>query len=246
MFTMIGATLGALPEARAAGLSRPVGRRAPEPVRGGSRLAGRCEGGWWRPVRRREARRIVLAARRYELAGRERGRRSGPLGHVALEVLDLLANLVDHRTGRLDPSLATLMGRLKRSRDAVVRALAALRAHGFLDWLRRCAPTGLAEGPGPRMRQVSNAYRLSLPARAGRLLGWRAEAPPLPDDVAQAQAEHAAEAAAHRMSLPLPALARHEVEDDALARALADLGHAVAERESARQGGSRFREIPQA
>ena len=76
---------------------------------------------------------MVLAAKRYELAGRQAGRRRGPLGHVGLEVLELLANLVSYRSGRLEPAITYLMGKLKRSKDAVVRALAALREHGFLD-----------------------------------------------------------------------------------------------------------------
>ena len=107
----------------------------------------------------KEGAKIVLAARRFELVTRQPGARSGALGFVALEVLDFLANLVDWKTGRLDPSLDYIMGRLKRSRDAIVRALSALRAHGFLDWIRRYVPTG-NEGRGPQVRQTSNAYRL--------------------------------------------------------------------------------------
>jgi hypothetical protein len=67
------------------------------------------------------------------------------------------------------------MRKLRRSKDAVVRALQALRAHGFLDWLRRYVPTG-QEGRGPQVKQTSNAYRLSMPARAMRLLGRLADA----------------------------------------------------------------------
>ena len=77
------------------------------------------------------------AARRYELAERRPGERSGPLGSVAIELVELLGNLVDFRSGRLEPSIDMLMRFLKRSRDAVVRALRNLRTHGFLDWLRR-------------------------------------------------------------------------------------------------------------
>ena len=156
MMKQIGAVLGG-----------PSPRADRHPVRRGSRLAGTCEGAFWRRTDRQEMRRVVLAAQRYDLAERQRGRRNGPLGHVGLEVLDLLANLVSYRSGRLEPSIAYLMGKLRRSKDAVVRALAALREHGFLDWLRRHEAVELAEGPGPRVRQVSNAYRLSLP-RAGR------------------------------------------------------------------------------
>ena len=220
MFKTIGSALTGAPAARAR-----------EPVRRHSRLLGRCESVFWRATSRQEVRRIVLAARRYELAGRPAGRRNGPLGHVAIEVLELLGNLVSFRTGRLEPSLDTLTRLLRRSRAAVVRALAALRAHGFLDWLRRYEPTGQTEGCGPRVRQVSNAYRLSLPARAARLLGRLMGAPPLPEDVAHAQEARAAELAAHKASLPLDQLALFQAGDSPLGRALASLGRKVQERE---------------
>jgi hypothetical protein len=193
-------------------------------------LAGSCEGAFWRPVPRAEVRRVLLAAKRYELAGRQAGRRRGPLGHVALEVLELLANLVSFRSGRLEPAITTLMGRLKRSKDAVVRALAALREHGFLDWLRRHERVEVLEdAPGPRVRQVSNAYRLSLPARAAQLLGhWFTTAsPPLPDDVVQEREDRAAWLREHKAALPLSELPLAEVEDDRLARVLGELGRAV-------------------
>ena len=143
------------------------------PVRRFSRMKGRCEGVFWRPFRAEDARRYMRAAERYERDRREAGKRNGPLGPVGLEVLRELVRLVDYRTGRLEPAITTLMGRLKRSRDAICRALANLRRHGFLDWLRRFEPV-LAKGEkGPQVRQVTNAYRLSLPPGAERLLALR-------------------------------------------------------------------------
>ena len=232
MFTTIGAVLAG-----------PTPRAGRHPVRRGSRLAGRCEGAFWRRTDRQEVRRVVLAAKRYELAGRRKGRRNGPLGHVALEALELLANLVSYRTGRLEPSYAYLMRTLRRSKDAVHRALLALREHGFLDWLRRHEAIELVEGPGPRVRQVSNAYRLSLPEKAARLMGHRGVKPPLPDDVTQEREDRAAWVAAHKAALPLSELPLLEVENKGLARMLSELGRAVEtrarllrERESAGQG----------
>ena len=227
MLTSIGAVLN----------GAPAGPACP-PVRRGSHRAGRCEGVFWRATNRQEVRRICLAARRYELVGRRAGQRNGPLGHVALEVLELLGHLVHYRTGRLEPSLEYLMRTLRRSKDAIVRALRALRDHGFLDWLRRYVPTG-QEGRGPQVKQTSNAYRLSLPARALRLLGRLMQAPPVPDDISHAREQHKAEQEAHRASLPLDELALLEVEDTRLGRLLASLGRAVQERESARQAESR-------
>lgn len=226
MMKQIGAALQGAPAAR-----------APEPVRRHSRLAGRCEGTFWRATTRADVRRAVLAARRYDLVGRQRGRRNGPLGHVALEVLDLLANLVRYKTGRLDPSLDFMATTLKRSRDAVWRALRALRTHGFLDWLRRYVPTGAESGP--QVKQTTNAYRLSLPARALALLGRMGRTPPLPDDVAQVREERAAELDVHRASLPLDEFVQFEVQDDRLGSVLAAMARAVQERESGRQSESR-------
>ncbi len=175
------------------------GGRTGEPVRRHSRPQGRAEGVFWRPFRPKDVARHMLAAERFERAGRKPGRRTGPLGTVAIEVLRELLRLVDYRTGRLEPALTTLMARTRRSKDAVVRALQALRRHGFVDWLRRYVPTG-ATGPGPRVQQTSNAYRLALPPAAERLLGRAAEDAPVPDDHAHAhearQAERRAQLAA--------------------------------------------------
>ncbi|WP_333781433.1 MULTISPECIES: replication protein RepA [Agrobacterium] len=161
---------------------------------------------------------------------------------MAIEVLELFANLVNFRTGRLDPSIDFLMLKLRRSRDAIVRALKALRSHGFLDWLRRYVPTG-NEGRGPQVQQTSNAYRLSLPARAKQFLGRFGMAPPPPDDHVQAEAERAAEMEAHRASLDIEARTLFDVGDNALGQALARLGKAINLRESAKQTESPSRSI---
>lgn len=223
MFAQIGAVLAGAPA-----------ERERTPVRRQSRAAGRCEGVFWRRTNRQEVRQIVLAARRYELACREPGSRNGPLGSVAIEVLELFANLVDFRTGRLDPSIDTLMLKLRRSRDAIVRALKALRSHGFLDWLRRYVPTG-NEGRGPQVQQTSNAYRLSLPARALQFLGRFGVAPPPPDDHVQAEVERVTELEAHRASLDIEERTLFDVGDNALGQALARLARSMKQREYARQ-----------
>lgn len=179
----------------------------------------------------------MVAAERYELANRKPGQRNGPLGPVGLEVLRDLLRLVDFRTGRLEPAITTLMERLRRSKDAIVRALANLRAAGFLDWLRRYEPTGNDEGP--QVRQISNAYRLSLPAAAERLLGrlWRPAPTPADDD--QRREDCAGDVAAMIDGLPLWEQPAQLVDDEPLAEALSRLGRALAERESAKQAESR-------
>jgi hypothetical protein len=220
-------------ESLGAVLDGAAANRSPTPVRKQSRLKGRCEGVFWRRTDRQEVRRIALAARRYELATRQPGARSGALGFVALEVLELLANLVDYRTGRLDPAIEYLMGKLKRSRDAIVRALKALRTHGFLDWLRRYVPTG-NEGRGPQVQQTSNAYRLSMPARALQLLGRFARPSPLPEDFEATQHGRKAGMDAYRASLSPVELVAETIEDPALRAVLTRLGQGV-QRESGRQ-----------
>lgn len=231
MFAQIGAVLAGAPA-----------ERERTPVRRRSRAAGKCEGVFWRRTNRQEVRQIVLAARRYELACREPGSRNGPLGGVAIEVLELFSNLVDFRTGRLEPAIETLMRMLRRSRDAIVRALKALRSHGFLDWLRRYVPTS-NEGRGPQVKQTSNAYRLSLPARAKQFLGRFGANPPAPDDHVHAETERQAETEAHRASLPLDELALFDVGDNPLGQALARLARSMKQRESARQTESRSSSI---
>lgn len=203
-------------------------RRGGEPVRRHSYRAGR-EGLFWRPVTRQEARRIVLAAERYELAGKQAGQRNGPLGGVALEVLRLLTNIVHYRTGRLDPSYDWIMAKTRRSRPAVCRALAALRRHGFLDWLRRYVPTGNEQGP--QVQQTSNAYRLSLPARAAVLLGRYFQPAPLPDDHRQRIEEQDALRKAHEQSLSMAEMPLFMFgADDPLGQALSRIGAAIMNR----------------
>ena len=217
------------------GLVMPPAERCPTPVRRHSHIRGRSEGRIWRPTTRKDVQAILKAAEIYNEAGlHEKGERSGPLGSVALDVLRLFVNLIDFRTGRLEPSITTIMDRLGRSRDTIVRALKNLRAHGFIDWLRRYEPTG-NEGRGPQVQQTSNAYRLSLPEKARQFLGRFGKAPPLPDDHSAAQEARAAELDAYRKALPLDELALFEAGDTALGRALAALGKMVQKRESDNQ-----------
>jgi len=211
-------------------------RRERAQVRRHSRLAGR-EGTFWRGTKRKDVRQIVFAARRFELKSRQFGKRSGALGTVAIEILDYLANLVDYRTGRLDPSLDTLMERLKRSRDAIVRALKALRTHGFLDWLRRYVPTG-NEGRGVQVRQTSNAYRLMMPKKAKRLMGRYGRSAPTPDDFPHAQEQQAAIIEEYRDSLSMAELPLFDIEDKGLAEALSRLGSLMEKRESVQRSES--------
>jgi len=206
------------------------------PVRQNSHPKGQSEHHIWQPTTRKEVQMILKAAEIYNEAGlREKGQRSGPLGSVALDVLRLFVNLIDFRTGRLEPSITTIMKRLGRSRDTIVRALKNLQNHGFLDWLRRYEATG-NDGRGPQVQQVTNAYRMSLPEKARQLLGRFGKAsPPLPDDYNATQKARMTEIDTYRKSLSLDELALFEIGNNPLGRALAALGHFVQKRESDKQ-----------
>jgi DNA-binding transcriptional MocR family regulator len=179
---------------------------------------------------------ILKAAEIYNEAGlHEKGERSGPLGSVALDVLRLFVNLIDFRTGRLEPSITTIMDRLGRSRDTIVRALKNLRAHGFIDWLRRYEPTG-NEGRGPQVQQASNAYRLSLPEKARQFLGRFGKAPPLPADHGQDQQAWSEAIDAYRKALPLDERTLLDVGDSRLGQSLATMArNLMNKRESDKQ-----------
>ncbi len=201
----------------------PPAERCPTPVRRHSHFRGRSEGRIWRPTTRKDVQAILKAAEIYNEAGlHEKGERSGPLGSVALDVLRLFVNLIDFRTGRLEPSISTIMDRLGRSRDTIVRALKNLRAHGFIDWLRRYEPTG-NEGRGPQVQQASNAYRLSLPEKARQFLGRFGKAPPPPADHGQDQQAWSEAIDAYRKPLPLDERTLLDVGDNALGRNLAKM-----------------------
>lgn len=240
MFRAIGDTnpadlLGNVSDRRASLRAKRTG----QPVRRRSGCAGRCEGLFYRRITAREAGQIRLAAEKYEFAtmqAKGKGARVGALGGVGLEVLRYLTRLIG-KDGRLDPSIDFLMRKLGRSRDAIVRALKALRAHGFLDWLRRYVATG-NEGRGVQVQQTSNAYRLSLPERARRLLGRMMGECPLPDDFAHARAAQEAEAAAQIATLPMRGQMALKFEDSSIAASMAAIWEGI-QRRKERESASR-------
>lgn len=134
-------------------------------------------------------------------------------------------------SGRVEPSYDYLMEKTGCARDTIARALKALRAHGFLDWVRRYVPTGNADGP--QVQQTSNAYRLALPAIARRLLGRFAKPAPVPDDVLQAAKDRAEQIEAMRATLTMPEQITLDFgADDPTGQALARLWQSMQDRES--------------
>lgn len=201
-------------------------RRTFQPVRRNSYHRGDREHRIWQPFDPQERWARLRSAELFELEHKEWGKRDGPLGHIALEVLRVLYRVVDYRTGRLEPSLDWLMRRIRRSRAAIVRALARLKAHGFVDWIRRTEPTG-NEGAGPQVRQIPNAYGFRLPASAANFVRKIMRRPPPPDDDAWRRQDAAERAEAMVAGLPLEEQARALVDDPQLAESLARLGRAI-------------------
>ena len=159
--------------------------RTGQPLRSNSKLKGQCEGGFWRPMAKKDAWKIVTLAEQYDEARKEKGKKNGPLGLIAIKLLRYLVNRLNERTGQLDPSYETMMEKLNVSRDAIWRALDALRRHGFIDWLRRYVPTNSPEGP--QVKQTSNAYRIMRPQQAAQAVASRQA--PMPEDAAARERE---------------------------------------------------------
>ena len=85
---------------------------------------------------------LVQTAQEYDDHHKEHGSRLGPIGDTGIRVLHtLLTRCCDFKTGRCEPSIETLMRYTRYARATVVHALARLRKHGFLDWVRRTRKT---------------------------------------------------------------------------------------------------------
>jgi len=163
---------------------------------------------------------LVRTAKEFDLVHKKPGCR-GPLTPYGVRVLEELLRLPNFKTGRLDPALDHLMKVTGYARATIVRALARLKVHGFLDWVRRSRSTGNDRELGPQRAQTSNAYffdvgRLarSVRQRFLQLLGKREEAARRRGDLDPPPA-------------PAEPAARRTPGDPGLAAALAALGAAV-------------------
>ena len=212
--------------------------RAFQPVRRNSYYAhDRRATALWRPLapNKQKARELIAvrmkAAEFYDRRHKEPGRRNGPLGHVGLEVLRELYRRVDYKTGRLDPAIATICEAIKRSKQAVVDALKRLKEHGFLDWARRSEPIDDAEGAGPRVRQISNAYGFNLPKYAAAWVARKIGKGPPPDcELARAAATAAEFDAMLNQTAPAE-LGRVLFSDPALAEIFSRYGEGISQKE---------------
>jgi len=140
-------------------------RRTYQPVRRNSHHRGEREDRLWRPIDPTTISARLRAAEQFDTLNKKAGDHSGPLGNRGLRVLRELYRIVDYKTGRLEPSIDTICRRVRLARATVVAALAALKEHGFLDWIRRTEPTENTGGAGPQVVQITNAYWFKLPRR---------------------------------------------------------------------------------
>jgi hypothetical protein len=110
---------------------------------------------------------LLQTAREFDRYHKKPGQRGGLGGPYVITVLEALLGrrgvvAIDFKSGRLDPALTTLEKITGYARGTIVRALAKLREHGFLDWVRRSRKTGNDREFGPQREQTSNAYFFSL------------------------------------------------------------------------------------
>jgi predicted transcriptional regulator len=171
---------------------------------------------------RREARagdRILTAAER----------RIVTLTAAAVRVYEEILTLARLNRGRVFPSYDHLSAATSLGRATIARALHILEDIGFLVRQRRFKRVD-ADGPGPRYRQTSNAYRATLPQRVlGFMPRWMRPAP-LPDDVVQRETDRTGEVAAMLEGLSCRELATATVGGP-LGRMLAKLGAGIDRRE---------------
>ena len=166
-----------------------------------SRSPYQCRhGGTTKPVRfasmtKRQAGDIMHRAREFERSTRRFGRQDGRVTRNGLAVLQtLLFDFLNFRTGRLDPSHASIARKAGIAERSVRRGLAALKACGIVNWLQRLAEA--FEDGAFVLRQETNAYAVlsvsqwigfrSRPAAPPPDAGTWGDHPPLPCAITQA------------------------------------------------------------
>jgi hypothetical protein len=143
--------------------------RSGQPVHRNSHNKGGAELALWRahnmfPKTEHNAR--MRALEEFEHETKLPGKRNGAIGAIGLQVYRYLLRLRGKKNGRLDPTIRWIADAIVRSRSAVAAALARLKEHGFLDWIRRCQPIEDAKPDEQQTEQIANAYILKVPATA--------------------------------------------------------------------------------
>lgn len=245
-------TMLTLNQASTAALARIGGLRAPRrpaasgglhrtgaPVLRGSIEAGTFEDSFFAVPPKGEPDRMLRAARAALDAGRRLKRTArvenrplsaserpiAALTAGAVRVYEALATLARLNRGQVYPSYDWLADATALGRATVARSLHLLEAAGLLIRQRRFARVA-GEGPGPRYKQTSNAYRLALPARLLALLPRWLRPAPVPYDALDHAAAQAEAVETMRAGLSCRELAQATV-GGALGRVLARLGAAL-------------------
>lgn len=215
-------------------------------ARRGSLEEGTFERAFWPSYGRGDTDAIVRKADRARIGARNRSANARATGaqlsdrdslaarltgnHIA--VLRVLGDYARNCRGRVYPALTTIAVGAGVARRTVVRALELLEQLGLVERRRRYIKIE-TEGPGPRVRQTSNVYRLTLPAwLTDRLPRWMTQ-PPLPVDERHRLDDGMRELGAMVEGLSCAdAVGFHSPDDPELAAVLRRLGLAI-DRESA-------------
>lgn len=174
----------------------------------------------FQPLDRNDRARLLAYAEALDRRTRLPGQHGGVLKRTGLAVLRaLVLRFQNGRSGRCDPSLEALADAAGCSRSTVVEALQRLLAAGLVAWRRRMVR--VRERGAVMLRQIANAYTIvmPLPARAAAEGQGRG-----------AESRNRTGTSTRALEGPQQAL------PDALAAALARLGHAIADRAGAPGG----------
>ncbi len=170
----------------------------------------------------------MRAAEIFDRSSKEKGQRNGALGHIALDILRYMLRRRNWKTGQLDPSIETMAKELRRARASIVGALARLRRHGFIDWIRRTEPVEDCPPFGPQVKQASNAYFFGLPTTALEFVRRLTARAPIPDDHAAREIEQAEQLQRMIAGLSAVEVARfHAGDKSVLSAALAALARSI-------------------
>lgn len=118
----------------------------------------------FQPLSGRQAARIFSEAKRFEGQTRRPGRQDGKIGRNGILVLQaLLFDFLNRKSGRLDPSYEAIAKKANISRSSAAKGLAALKAAGIINWVRRCIER-FVDGRYS-LEQETNAYAVLPPTQ---------------------------------------------------------------------------------
>lgn len=181
----------------------------------------RCRGGSSFPtgadfqlLDRNDRARLLAYAEALDRRTRLPGQHGGIIKRTGLSVLRaLVLRFQNARSGRCDPSLDALADAAGCSRSTVVEALRRLLTAGLVAWSRRMIR--VRERGAVMLRQISNAYVVTMPLPARTAPAGQGRG---------AESRYQSETFTPYSERPPTAL------PEALAAALARLGHAIADR----------------